>query len=944
MTEIPAEAVEVCRHVQQEGHGVVHRATPLKGELILPDGAAVPVFLCQTAKGVWVGGANAEVGKVYDVLSAHPRGYDERMLGDLLTVGLLEFGVPYGKGAEVKQSIGLGRLLSKGKHLPTSEDLKAEGPWIDEQSPLERAWIASRLGPDDPLIAFVHAQSSLPVPGSMLSKASAPLRLVLSRDRALVLGISAVGETFERALPHEPLRFADGSARRELIAAEQTLKLTAPASARCSLLSELPTLQGDDRLREAARLAFRLGSKPGAAAAEALLRGISAPSPSDALLRLTVRLGGPDAAAVGEAEQHAVVDAALAASWAERAPAAAVLSWAAGWEPALPLLRRALRAAIAIAEGSTEAAAWALPLHHAYRNRVVSESEDRRERTLADLGLAEHLCVVDQRQEAARLLAARRGALSPGLLREGETEAAGLSPAERALRLQIHAQGGPSAADPALLAALAARHPLDPALAQGLADRASSAELRQRAARLATLHVPGGWDQAAGPEAAPTASPDGEPTALPEGMLSLLLPPEARSGGTLTKAFAALSTLPGTDAGALLGYLDPIDPSSALGAQLRRCAATLGLNAVEGYLSRGQRSGGARGVERPRQALLLGADLLGAEPAEQRAAMGAGLADLAFGLGRILDPDHAHTVKDEGVSPLDKLARLAEPAPEPADRPLFTPSPQAWLDALYAGAVRSAPAPLAALPEVPPAPGARPIGLGWLRERLGGEGAPAVAAPNTAALLAELQAARDRVALVLSGDLRATLALALREAPAPLRRQLEAEGLGAALLRPAGLSEEAAEALRARVGALVSLWLSDELPRLREAASLPPAGAGPTLTWSPPAPVEVPAEKPPADVEAAPEAPVPVAADAPVPAAAEAEGAPEVTVEVRVAVHVEAAAEAAVEAAVEAPPAAPEAAIEAATEAAPAAENEAAPAAETEAPPATEAPDPAELP
>ncbi|MFM2248050.1 MAG: hypothetical protein RL071_4125, partial [Pseudomonadota bacterium] len=710
MSEIPAEAVEVCRHVQKEGHGVVHRCLPLKGELTLPDGAVAPPFLLQTAKGVWVGAATAEVGKVYDLLGAVPQGYEERLLGDTLTVGLLEFGVPYGKGAEVKQAIGLGRILAGSPQAPISADLSPDGPWLDELSPLERAWVAARLAPDDPLLAVVHTQATASPPRSLLRKASAPLRVVLTRDRALLLGLSPVGDLIERPLPVAALRFGDPQSRRELLVDGEVIKLAAAAGARLGLLGDLFGLSGRARLREAARLAHRSGARAARAFAERLLAPLQ-DDPVDALFALTVR--GDEAT---DAERMRGAAAAVQAWWAARASADELTAWGAGWEPGLPLLRAALEAALHIAASAPEAAPWALPLHQCLRNRVVSESEDKLQRSLADLALAEHLVVVGQGEEANRLLRARRESLPPELGPEAPAPTAGMGGHERLLRLQIAAQGGPAQAEVGLVAALVALHPTEAAGLAALADRGGPA-LAARAAELLAL-LGGAAADAGAPEAG------GAPQAgWSDGPRALLLPAAARAGGHLRRAFAALETLAPTDAGSLPQFLDAPAEGDPLLAEVQALAALFGLPTPAVRIASGARSWTVQVFERPALTLILGASWPGAPAGARRAALARALGAAALQLGRATEEDGVASLP--AAARLELLARQADAAPAAVGSALRTASPAAWRITLYGVDPQEDEAP--ALPAPPPAPGAKGPGMGWLRERLGADAPPAPA-------------------------------------------------------------------------------------------------------------------------------------------------------------------------------------------------------------------------
>jgi hypothetical protein len=842
MGEIAAEAVDACRHLQRAGHGTVHRCVPLKGELVLPDGRPAAPWLCQTAQGVWIAGAQGEVGRVIDVLDAHPCAWEERLLGDRLTVGLLVFSVPYGKGADARRALAMGRLHKAARH-PIYADLPhPQGPWVEEVSELDRVWIAAHVDADDPILALLHTGTPASFSAPIAAGARAPWRLLITRDQALLFAVSEVGDIAVRPLPGSALEVVEQTGRNEVRCGDVVWLSTLGNGGRHLWVATLPGLGGADRLREAARLASRPGTRAGIDLADRLLQGLRAEAgPLDPLCAAALR-------PPPEAELAPLAQAAVAALKATSADSGPLADWLSGWSPPLPLARAALAAALDGADGPA-AAAWALPFHRALRNRVVGESDDRFERTEADIALAEHLIYAGLPAEAARLLEPRLQSLPdedlnavlppPGAdLTAGE----GGQPAHiRVLELLVIARGDPATADLSAVASLARHQPLLAARLDALAAAAGGGELSARAARARELLAPGGLRRAALPDRAP-ARP------LPAPMVEALRHPVARSGGALARVQAAVAKVDPPDYGILRRHCERLHEGSApeLIAAVTDAAVMLGMPAVPAYLSMGERRVGVRSHEQPEPFLLIGGAHL--DPAsdlhlrapELRFAVGAEVAHLRFQHSRVTSDELWAGLLDKGAAALATTAGLLPLLGHlPVDllgrdrtwRAVRSVVPERWLQLIYQ-------ADPAALAQVVPADlgrlgaaGAGALGLAagtvgqaraWQSRGRGAAQDGADLGPGDHRIIAAhrvMQITADRAGLVLCGDLGAAVRamFLLQSRLLPELAVAERLGLGEALGRRDGHGQLILADLTVRVAALAAFWLSDEYARLRGA-------------------------------------------------------------------------------------------------------------------------------
>ena len=845
MGEIAAEAVDTCRFLQESGHGTVHRCVPLRGDLTLPNGRTAAPWLCQTPQGVWVAAAQGTEGKLLDVLAAHPVGYEERLLGDRLTVGLLRFSVPYGKATAAREALAMGRLL-RDADFPVFSDLpKPSGPWIEELSALEQVWLTVHIAPTDPVLAWLHTSSPARMDDAFLHGGAPAWRLLVTRDKASLVAISNVGDVAVRPLSRVSLEVVEQTGRNSVIAGDLAWSTTLTNGSRFIWVAPLPELNGSDRVREAARILARPGRSEGRRVAARLLAGLESEAhPLDALVQATLN---PEASDAPEALAGRVVDALRS----DPSSGHRLADWMTGWEPPLPMARTVLNAALSSAE-SPEEAAWSLAYHEAYRNRLVADSDDRFARTEADISLAEHYLFAGQPDAAVRLLQPRLAALpNEDLASVLPPVGARLTAGEggqpvhiRVLELLVRARRAQHAVDTQTLATLARHQPLVASRLDALVDTLEAGNLRRRAARTRAILSPGGLATPPIFQALPSRG-------LPAAMVALLPHPVARTGGALAKVQAALAKVTPPDVGVLRRYCERLTPrvSEHAVAAVADACVMLGLPAVPAFVSAGEHRTGLRSHEEPEPFLLIGADHLASDsdlrltPTELRFAIGAEVAHLRFQHSRITSDEVWAGVWDKGAAALTTTASLLPFLRYlPVDaighnrtyRVVRTVVPERWLRAIYGvtDATRLAAAVPGDLGKLADAAAGTFEAASGTASRLTGVTRSTGAAPRDPVqadislddrrLIAAhrvMQITADRAGLVLCGDLGAAIR-SMFVVQSHLRPELsvaERLGLADALGRTNAEGHPLLGDLAVRVAALAAFWLSDDYARLRDA-------------------------------------------------------------------------------------------------------------------------------
>ncbi len=784
----------------EHGHGEVEAAVPLKGDLGATEEGATPVWLLLTPRSLLLAARSAAGVTVVDVLDAYPTGYESRVLGDRLTVGLHVLGVPVGRGAEVRRLVGVARLRERGLAARLDPPVPA-GPWVEGVRPIDATWLDASLGAGERLLAWLPTRAAAPLRSPFLREPDEDWRLFLTSDRAWLVALSETGDVLDRPLEARPIEVEERFGRTvvRLGGAEWSIPLGRGGA--WKQVADLPALGREDRLRAAAE---RVAAEAPETARGLLLDVVDGGDPLD---RLTLGL-------VSAADEASWPDPgareALARLVAEEPDASRLVAWLSRWRLDADRARALLAAVLEALPGPDETG-WAVPLHRAVRDLVVADA-DPTAAAEADLALAEHLLIAARTAEARALVEPLLDRLPDESLDEvAPPEGADLVAGEGVRPLRVAAleilaaarEGGP---DPATLAALARCQPLVPERLAALAEHGAP-ELRERAATAAAALDAGGLDEPGAGE------PLAEVHPLPEADLERLRHPVARKDGAFGRIAAFLARVEPPDHGIVRAYCERLLPERwpEAARALADAAVLLGMPAPPAFVSRGERQVGLRAHEVPEPFLLVGGAHLDPgspfhlDPLELRFAIAAELAHLRFQHGRFTAHDVWLGTWDKGQAAAGALAAflpflkyLPTPA-RAASSGLGAILPASWADKL-------------------------PLANTAARRIAGGNAARTDLGDDASRLLAAhrvLQLTADRAGLVLAGDLRAALRAMLRQS-----ERLQAEwpvirerGLRGALGRRDPAGKPLWPHLAARVAALVSFWLSEDYAALRRRAA-----------------------------------------------------------------------------------------------------------------------------
>ncbi len=820
----------LARFLESSGLGTISEQIALSEPLPLPGGGVAPAWLCITTQGVFIAGVAGEPGAVIDLGSADLR-FQWRAMGDRITVRGLTFTLPIGSGDRVRLQLARARLSAAAPH--SGGALPPPGPFIQPGGELEEHWLSGVLSEDAPLIAWLPTASQHSFPDSIGGKTDADLRLLITAERQLLVAVSRLGEVHTQPLPAAPIVLSENRlARDSATLGAHSWRLPRGGLELLTTLHALPSMTRDRRLREAARLLV-LRSAP--AAATVLLDALSAPDALDALSRAV--LADPT-----------VRRDALTALIQSDSDAGRLALWARRWALPLPESRALLGEVLEIL--SAEKASWAIPLHRQLRDLQITAEKDLSIQAEIDLELAEHLIISDRRAEALTILELRWEKLPDEDLRAVTpppgadlTRGEGASPLHiRTLELLAVARGPDTTPDLDAVAALTRHQPLVPARLEALAAL-EDPTLSPRAARILTLLAPGGLADPA--QATPLPAQPLSPA-----QIESVRHPVARESGTMGWIQAALARVTPPEQSALRDFCEQISPRrhpEVIDAIASACLA-LGIPAVPGFISMGQKRIGVRSHERPEPFLLIGGDHLDEDtdvflrPVELRAVIAAELAHLRFGHSRITSTDVWAGVWDKGTTAIEAAA-IVLPFMKfiPVDligrqrtyEAVARVIPLSWLKQIYevedaveladavtgnigrigeaaGSAVGAASGHMSTASEAAsrlrPAPSPRQTDVGLESDQV-------LAAHRT------MQLTADRAALLLSGDPIATVrAMCLVHSRlVPELLVAERVGLRAALQRRGPDGALILSELTLRIAALVAFYLSDEYTALSEA-------------------------------------------------------------------------------------------------------------------------------
>ncbi len=520
-------------------------------------------------------------------------------VSDSLFVDDREYGVPTGKADAAMALIRHARLPAP-RALDTTR-------YVEPLRDAERRFLAQVLSEDERLLCFLHTSSGWKVEGVMSGEA--PLRLAVTSTRQILLAVNEVGDTFLSELPRAALDVREERGRDRVLAGDHAF---------------FTTRQNERRFHEIAKWSGR--HEP----------------------QRTLRAAIATLSSNRELAFH-WLDAIREESGAARLTLAALRNqpWPTGdllaedaivpWFIELGLSTEKGRSLI---EGYPPSDATAALATHLFPLTQKGKSE---EDAIEDaIAYATLLAKTGDAHQALSILEARYAELPPAAL----------------LELVPHPEG---VSKPRVR------------LLERIAELRGDQDTRRALARLEPLR-PERMDAVQGPRAAAISSllrdvdatPDTTPRrALPittDERANVLRHPLTRSGGVMGKLTELIADAELPDFSALRSYCETLKDERALRA-FDEAKSLLGLEGdVSCFVSRGDRSVGARAYEASPSFLLLGAEhldgALALSEAELRFTLGAELAHLLYGHARLTSKDVSRGAYDKGKATVETVLGL----------------------------------------------------------------------------------------------------------------------------------------------------------------------------------------------------------------------------------------------------------------------------------------------
>ena len=836
-----------AERLQAAGKGELLEELRLNGELSLAGGRTSSTSLCVTAEGLFLVLLRASDEGVVELLRADRRlRYRAQLLGDRLEIDHWSLTIPWGRAEQAQRIIGLARIRrafggaqGPGRGVVRSKTIdNPDGPWawsgpfIDALDMLARTWLLRWLDADERLLVWRVSDAVQTFDSPVLGAVSSPRVLVITERRQGLVAISPVGDLWTTELPHAPLEIESSAVGRSLVhAGEHEFRVALGDERSFAELASVPALDGDERLRELARIAWLRG-KAGATARQAaaildelasrdvfahLARALLVdPLGAKFSMRALVELAGDKLAGVERAPGwlpalRELVDVGDAGTDAK------LVSWWRDWEVGPELGEVLVEHLCELGQRGREIA---LPLHEQLHPILQAKLEDDPEdAALLDFVLAEHLLALGLAERALQLLRVRRDLLPSEQLHDLLPPAPGRG--GQRIRIELyeltaaaHEQLG--GGHPAALAELARLQPLvsdriDRLIAGLEAEQAPEFDedgrrsLLRRAKLVRELLDESGFAPAQPSDAPATDSKPArrKPRVLDKLELELLRHPAARVDGVLGRLQGALAKVAVPDCSVLKSYCERANlaRNTALAAALTDATMVLGLGGVEVFVSRGEKSVGMRAYEGGNSFLLIGGDHLNPhsdaflEGDALRFAVAAELAHLRYAHSRVTGDEVWAGTFDLGLTGLGMLLVAA-----PLLKGLKAPAKH-LLDKVGAPAIDR-----------------------W-RKKLANRDAHSLTSDNSQVIAAHraMQLSADRAGLLVCGDPRAAIRAMFAVSPGYLSSWplVASHGLHAAVTRELRGDDQREqrrlEDLAVRVAALLSFYLSDEYAQLRAA-------------------------------------------------------------------------------------------------------------------------------
>lgn len=810
---------------------------PLTGTLALHDGTQFPAVLCFADGQAFLTSTGDEQAPKIDLTTLRPPTlrYVSRTLGDRLVVNDRTFGIPLGQAQFVITKLALARMASQVSE--TIVPSRPTGPYIDAISTLSAHWLGLFLTDSERVIAWMETASQHGFPHSIGGpKISASKWFLLTTHRCALVAISRFGDVEITPLPQTAIALSDNRLTRDEATMDDVGWTLAMGGAdRLAPLRHLPALTTHTRIKEAAKCLALHGTSRAREQASRLLQTLPAGDPLVALSLQT--LAGPPTA---EETQNIVRD--LAETYRDSGN---LVDWARAWRRPASHTQHLLTVATDVLDA--EQAQWSLPLH-----RLLHEQQqgtpDLQQATQTDLSLCTHLLMVGKHTEAMGILEARLKILPNGSLLEtlpdmdaDLTQGDGVDPLYiHALELLAVARGSAKQLDGDALLQLAQHQPLLIHRLQSVVTHGTPVMARQAQQAITLLSING---------LKPLESTQHPPVhaAFDDEHLDQLKHPVARASGVVSALQRAIAKSPLPEKGSIRDYCERISVKQHIhvASAIADCCVALGMPMVPAYLSRGQRQLGMRSYDQPEPFLLIGGrhvdpgDDAHLSPLELRAAIAAELTHLRFQHSRITSHDLWAGVWDKGSAALETSAFMLPllrflPVDLIGKQRTYTAVsrvlPLSWLQRIYEteDVANLAQVVTADIGRIGRVAGSQAETVQGSMNTLGQTAgkllpttpkSPQDVSLDTARILAAhqmMQLTADRAALVMSGDLTATVR-SMFLVHSRLLNELsiaERSGLHTAMNRTGGGTNRLL-GLPARIAALIAFSLSEEHSQLR---------------------------------------------------------------------------------------------------------------------------------
>ncbi|MBK7581048.1 MAG: hypothetical protein IPI67_12645 [Myxococcales bacterium] len=785
--------------------GRIEQRVPLRGKLSVAGGARRPASLLRTSRGLYLAAADSAAdGVLLSLLERDDLRYERGALGDELRITGTELSVPMAARREARQCIAVGRL--GGDPTRAAPEI---GRHVLPLGPVERAFLAGFLEPGELMLAMRETDKDAPVESRLSPGMSGTGYLFVSDQRVARVVLSPLGDRRIEPLEGVRLTLDDGPVKTDVVAGRFRWRVPRSETDLWREILAGAEVSGAGRLLAFARANWLGRADPVARAfGRTLLDRLR--EARDPLALAAAFMLAVDASELAPAEHE--VDLLVDELDSRHSPPEALAEL---WTDFRLSPEAAVHLNDSLRRRGSRAEPWALELHERLHSRLTELRQDPKRLARADVELAEHLIESGQRERARDLLEARLLVLPSeellDLLPSQDTDltagAGGQVLRIRVFELLAEARRTPEGPCPRAVAELARLQPLVHTRVEALAQRATG-QLAERAARVLSVLAPGGLER--------HDLPIGEdPAPLSQTLLADVLPhPAAREDSVvLGRIQSLLAAVPEPDHGTLLEYVEPISVSRrpVPARALMRAARLLGVQHMEGFISRGKKGIGLRSYEGPPAFVLVGGRHLEDDPdygmseAELQFAVAAEVAHVAFGHARVTSSEVWRGLFERsregfdlllGVLPLFRSYRFAEKAFQ-----ILQKVPTSTIQRVVGGAsaVRKR---LASRPDLG-VPHESDDVLSAMHEDL-------------VATARVMQLTADRAGLVACRNLAAALRAILLVRPDHKQELALAEQDGAlAVLRERSADGHLAhQDLAVRIAALVSFYLSDDYARL----------------------------------------------------------------------------------------------------------------------------------